>query len=173
MKKLSRLLIFQLILCVLILFAYFLLNKYVYANTLRSDIALSLLAGMIINIVIHALRNFNTEFAYRLWERLFFNLIIFAAVILIVMAKPNYTYQQAQDIVVAHSYESLQELSLKSIWAAQHFESDGPEPNAYLFAGEKEGEAYYILVNINDGKIATEKLGDSYIDRVFEMRDYR
>lgn len=171
MKRQSGPLLVEFILCAIFLGAYFFINQMVFAGTFRNHWAVITLFNLGILCVIQMIKNIKKEVKIRPWERWIVDFLIVASVVMLVLVKPNYTYRQGRDIVVAQGYENLYELPVKSIWAAHHFESDGVKLNAYLYAGEKEGAKYYILVNLLDGEIATETVGGgNYIDIFLNMK---
>lgn len=171
MKRQIGPLLVEFILCAIFLGAYFLINQMVFAGTFRNHWAAITLFNLGILCVTQMIKSIKKEVKIRPWERWVIDLLIVASVVMLILAKPNYTYKQGRENVVAQGYENLYELPVKSIWAAHHFESDGVKLNAYLFAGEKEGTKYYILVSITDGEIATEEVGGgNYIDAFLNMR---
>ncbi len=167
MRRQSIILICEIMLCILILTAMYLITHHVYADVFRIGTAASLPTSWIVITILNWKKETDTDRPKARW----FTLVVVAvAIAVFAVAKPNITYEEGKSIVSAQGYENLYELQDKSILAfgLKHTKL---VPEAYLYVGERNSIKYYILLSPIDGEIDTELIGDgNYLDMYFDVK---
>jgi len=167
MKNQKKILVFEIILCILAIVVMGLIAYYTYGNAFHISFVAIILPNLIVVTIINWKKEVNTEHPKPRWFAL---LLITITVGMFIMYKPNITYKEGKNIVSSHGYENIYELQDRSIYSFPLTKTYFV-PVAYLYAGEKNDVKYYILLSPIDGEIATEKVGRSYIDMYFDMKD--
>lgn len=96
--------------------------------------------------------------------------LICVVIIIFLVTKPKYTYEQGKELLRAKNYESIQSLEDKSIISFE-LERSYFIPSAYLYTGKKNGEEYYLQIQPKTGEIDSLKVGEgNYIDNYLKLK---
>jgi len=167
MKSQRKILIFEIILCIIAIVVMGLIAYFIYGNAFHINFVAYILPNWIVVTLLNWKKEMNTDNPKLRW---FTFLLIIITVVMFIMFKPNISYKKGKDILASKGYENLYELQDKSIYSFP-LKKTYFVPEAYLYAGEKNNVKYYILLSPIDGEIETEKIGSrSYIDMYFEMK---
>lgn len=167
MKSQKRILIFEIILCILVQVIMCLISHFIYVDTFHIGFVAYFLTSWIVITLIHWKEEINTAQPKVRW---FTVLLIVITIVIFLVSKPNISYKKGKDIIALQGYENLCELQDRSILSFQ-LKHTRLVPVAYLYAGEKNDVKYYILLSPINGEIETKKIGSgNYLDKYFEMK---
>lgn len=166
MNRQGKILICEIILCILVQVAAYLMATYIYAGALDIRFPVTLLTNWVVITLINWKEEVRTEAPKVRW----FTLLLLASIVIVLFFyKPKLTYQEGKDFVARQGYENVYELEDRSIIALglkrTHFVK-----NAYLYAGEKGNTKYYIMLSPVNGEIRAEAMGEgNFLDIYFDM----
>lgn len=166
MKSQRKVLIFEIVLCILVQGFLHLIVHFVYADAFKINFAY-LLTSWIIFTLVYWKREVNTNNPRFRWYTF---IIIFIIIIIFVIFKPNISYKQGKGMIALDGYDNIYELQEKSM-STHLFKYNNLIPKAYLYTGEKNNIKYYVFLSPINGEIKTEIMGEgNYLDKYFERK---
>lgn len=167
MKPQNWVLLFETILCLLVVAGIYLINHYMFANTYRPGLVTGLLIGWV----------FSTFFSWKKElkkdgpkPRLFTYILIALTILIFAFTMPKLTYEQGKEILAQRGYDEISELEINTVYALR-LPNNTLIPDAYLYAGKNNNIEYYIVLSPISGEMETEEMGTgNYLDKFFEMK---
>lgn len=160
MNKKDKVLVFEIVSCLLIkIFIYFITWKY-YNFTYNVDII-----QMAITVwIVVSLFNWKRERKIDNNFRKFTFVLLISVLMIFFFTKPNITFNQGRGILKDKGYYDISEFKYRSAVTID-FDLKVNRHNAYLYSGYKNGEALYLLVSPKTGEVLEKKIGSgSYLD---------
>ncbi len=169
MERQKAFLILEVTLCASLFVSLLLVSHYVYADVLRFVFfPCSMLTSWVTVTVINWKSEANTERPRMRW---FTFVVLTLAAGTFILFRPHVTYRQGASIASSWGYENIHGLPDKSVLAFEFYQSAKYAANAYLYAGEKKGVRYYVLVSPHDGAVEAIEIGTgNYLDMYFERK---
>ena len=167
MKRQSKILLLEILLCIALIVLSFYLSHYVYVDVYNMGFAVILLTSLVTTTLLSWKKQVNSKPRFR-WE---VYAIICIGITIFVFTKPKYTYEQGKHLLRGKNYESIGSLEDKSLISFE-LERNYFIPSAYLYTGRKNGEEYYFQVQPKTGEIYFLKVGEgNYIDNYLKLKE--
>lgn len=165
LKPQNWVLLFEIILCLLVVAGIYLINHYMYANTYRPNLVTGLLIGWVFSTFFSWKKEFKKDGPK---IRLFTYVLIALTILIFAFTMPKLTYEHGKEILAQRGYDEIRELKIKTVFALR-LPSTTLIPDAYLYAGKNNNIEYYIVLSPISGQMETEEMGTcSYLDKLFK-----
>lgn len=130
-----------------------------------STIPFTILAPL---LTLNIMRLFSKKEVQERFFLLFGALVMITSIVLFVVSLSPVSYPEANKIAIG---EGLKELTPPpaDVTMASELPLSKRIANCYLFTGNLDGTDVYFMVSPLDGSTQVEVVGDSYLDRAFEL----